>query len=276
MKISSRILFLFALAMFFLPVRGVLQKGYEIGGWAGTSYYYGDLNTTLKITQPGFAGGLIGRYNFNHRVAGRLSVSLGRVGADDAGSDNHFEQSRNLRFQSWIGEMSGLIEFNFFHYEHGHPTYNKTPYFFGGAHLSYYNPTADLNGVRYSLRKLGTEGQPLGQEYGTIAGGLMLGGGFKMDLNRTTSLNIEIGTRFLLTDYLDDVSTVFADKATLRDTRGETAVFLSDRSLTDGLGAAGRQRGDSKGNDRYVMAGIGVVRYFGGIACPEISRIADK
>jgi hypothetical protein len=251
------------------------QKGYELGGWIGTSYYYGDLNTTLKIVQPGLAGGLIGRYNFNHRVNARLGLSMGKVGANDAVSDNRFEKGRNLQFESLLGDLSGVIEFNFFHYEHGHPTYNKTPYFFGGVNLTYFNPTATLNDVRYSLRKMGTEGQPLGQEYGTITGGLILGGGFKFDLNRHVSLNVEISTRFLFTDYLDDVSTVFPDKVTLRDTRGEIAVSLADRSLIDGIGDAGRQRGDSKGNDRYVMAGIGIVRYFGGIACPEISRIRD-
>jgi len=254
---------------------GHTQKGYELGGWVGTSYYYGDLNTTLKIVHPGLAGGLIARNNFNHRVSGRFSLNFGSVGANDADSDNHYEQNRNLQFRSFIGDLTGLLEFNFFHYEHGHPSYNKTPYFFGGINLTYYNPSAELNNVSYNLRKLGTEGQPLGQEYGAITGGLVLGGGFKFDINRKVSVNIELGTRFLFTDYLDDVSTVFPDKSTLKDTRGELAVKLSDRSLIDGLGDEGRQRGDSKGNDRYVMAGIGFVRYFGGITCPEISRIRD-
>lgn len=275
MKIFALRLCVFSVLYFVCGLYVTAQKGYELGGWLGTSYYYGDLNTTLKIVDPGLAGGLTARYNFNHRVSARGSLSVGSVGASDADSDNHFEQNRNLQFRSIFGDLTGLLEFNFFHYEHGHPTYNKTPYFFGGINLSYYDPTAELNNVKYKLRKLGTEGQPLGQEYGTITGGLVLGGGFKFDINRKVSVNIEIGTRFLFTDYLDDVSTVFPDKGTLKDTRGEVAVQLSDRSLIDGLGAEGRQRGDSKGNDRVVMAGIGIVRYFGGITCPEISRIRD-
>lgn len=275
MKLATRRT-VFILWTFFVPfLHLAAQKGYELGVWVGTSYYYGDLNTTLKITQPGLAGGLLARYNFNHRVNARLGISMGKVGASDAGSDNHFEKGRNLQFQSVLGDIAGVIEFNFFHYEHGHQTYNKTPFFFSGVNLTYFNPTATLNNVAYSLRKMGTEGQPLGQEYGSITGGLILGGGFKFDLNRNVSMNIEISTRFLFTDYLDDVSTVFPDKSTLKDTRGDIAVSLSDRSLIDGLGAEGRQRGDSKGNDRYVMAGIGIVRYFGGISCPEISRIRN-
>lgn len=249
------------------------QKGYELGGWLGMSYYFGDLNTKLKIVKPGIAGGLHARKNFNTRIAIRTSLNYGSVGADDANSENNFERNRNLSFRSQIFDWTNVIEFNFFRYEHGHPTFNKTPYFFGGFNVFYFNPTAELNGQRYDLRDLGTEGQLVGQEYNSINGGLVLGGGFKFDINRTVSVNIEVSTRFLFTDYLDDVSSVFPDKSELLNTRGEIAVALSDRSLIDGLGGAGRQRGDTKGNDKYTFAGISFMKYFGGIECPEISRI---
>jgi hypothetical protein len=252
------------------------QKGYELGGWLGTSYYFGDLNTNFKIVKPGFAGGLIARRNFNTRVSMRASLSFGRVGADDANSDNNFERNRNLSFRSNIFDLTNVIEFNFFQYEHGHPTHNKTPYFFGGFNIFHYNPTAVLNDRRYDLRPLGTEGQPLGQEYSAVNGGLVLGGGFKFDINRKVSVNIEVSTRFLFTDYLDDVSTVFTDKSALSNSRGEIAVALSDRSLIEGFGDAGRQRGDTKGKDKYTFVGISIMRYFGGIECPEISKIKWK
>jgi hypothetical protein len=249
------------------------QKGYELGGWIGTSFYFGDLNTTLKITQPGLAGGLMGRYNFNNRVSARASFNYGRVGADDADSDNNFEKNRNLSFKSNIFDLSTAVEFNFFQYEHGHKIYNRTPYFFGGLNIFHFNPTAVLNGQRYSLRDLGTEGQAFDNEYSSINLGLLLGGGFKFDLNTTTSINLEVSGRFLFTDYLDDVSTVFPDKDILRASRGDIAVALSDRSLVEGLGNPGRQRGDKKGNDKYCFAGISFLKYFGGITCPKISTI---
>jgi hypothetical protein len=249
------------------------QKGYELGGWIGTSYYHGDLNTSLRITEPGLAGGLLARYNFNTRLAMRTSLNYGRVGADDATSSNNFERNRNLSFKSHIIDMTNVVEFNFFQYEHGHQTYNKTPYFFGGFNVFYFNPTAELDGQRYKLRDLGTEGQPQGQEYSAVNAGLVLGGGFKFDINRTVSVNIDMSARFLFTDYLDDVSTIFPDKNILEATRGATAVALSDRSLIEGLGTAGRQRGDTKGKDKYTFVGISVMKYFGGIECPEISRI---
>lgn len=249
------------------------QKGYELGGWLGTSYYFGDLNTNLKIVKPGFATGLMARKIFNTRVGLRTSLNYGRVGADDADSENNFERNRNLSFQSNIFDWTNVLEFNFFQYEHGHPTHNRTPYLFGGFNVFHYNPKAALNGNKYALRPLGTEGQPLGQEYSSISGGFVLGGGFKFDINRNISINIDISTRFLFTDYLDDVSTVYPDKTTLSSSRGEIAVALSDRSLVEGLGDEGRQRGDTKGKDKYTFVGISVMRYFGGIECPEISKI---
>ncbi|MGB4960417.1 MAG: DUF6089 family protein, partial [Saprospiraceae bacterium] len=196
------------------------QKGYELGGWLGTSFYFGDLNTNLKITKPSLAGGLNARYNFNTRIAAKTSLNYGRIAADDANSDNNFERNRNLSFQSHIFDWSNVIEFNFFKYEHGHKEFYMTPYFFGGFNVFHFNPTAELDGEKYSLRNFGTEGQPLGQEYSPFNLGLILGGGFKYDINRTWSVNLEISTRFVFTDYLDDVSSIFPDKTLLESTRG--------------------------------------------------------
>ncbi len=273
-----RILFYITATCFFFlsDIDLSAQKGHELGGWIGTSYYFGDLNTNLKITKPGLALGLQARRNFNTRISVRTSLSYGSVGGDDANSRNNFERNRNLSFRTNIVDLSNVIEFNFFKYEHGHPTFNKTPYFFGGFNVFYFNPTAELNGVKYNLRDFGTEGQQTGNEYGSFNAGIVLGGGVKFDINRTVSVNIDISTRFLFTDYLDDVSTVFPDKVLLEASRGPIAVKLADRSLVDGLGSAGRQRGDTKGKDKYTFAGISFMKYFGGIECPEISKIKWK
>ncbi|MCZ2102033.1 MAG: DUF6089 family protein [Chitinophagales bacterium] len=273
MKNQFRNIFFILLASFGMLSGVSAQKGYELGGWLGTSHYFGDLNTNFRLDKPGLAFGAIARKNFNSRISFRTSLNYGRVRAYDSDSENRFEKNRNLSFRSNIIDWTNVLEFNFFHYEHGHHTYNKTPYFYGGINVFHYNPTAELDGTRYSLRQMGTEGQTLGQEYNTISGGFVLGGGFKFDINKVISVNIDISTRFLFTDYLDDVSSVFPDKQALADTRGPIAAALSDRSLVEGLGAQGRQRGDTKGKDKYSFFGISVVRYFGGIECPEISKI---
>ena len=34
-----------------IPFTGFTQKGYEVGGWLGTSVYHGDLNPEIKLQQ---------------------------------------------------------------------------------------------------------------------------------------------------------------------------------------------------------------------------------
>jgi hypothetical protein len=250
------------------------QRGWEAGPWAGVSYYFGDLNTDFDLTKPGFAAGFLARYNFNNRVAIKMSGNYGKISDTDFDSKNVFERARNLSFESTILEAALQLEFNFLPYNHGSKDEFYTPYLFGGINAYYFNPKADLNGVLYELRPLGTEGQFKGEEYYTVTAGLVYGMGFKIDLSYEWSLNFELSSRYLFNDYLDDVSTVYPDRSDLIRSRGEIAAQLSDRSIaipgiTDGpIGEEGRQRGDASNNDSYVFLGVGLVYYFGDIRCP--------
>ena len=219
--------------------------------------YYGDLNTTLSPRKPGLAGGLSARYNFNNRISLRSSLNFARIAGDDALSENNFERNRNLSFRSNIFDLTSGIEFNFMDYEHGSSDRWFTPFIFGGFSIFTFNPKAELNGNWYALRPLGTEGQDLGSEYGRISGGFTVGGGFKWDLNRDISFNIEFSTRRLFTDYIDDVSTVYPDQAELRNTNGVLAAELSDRTIFAGTDInAKRQRGNASDKDWYMMGGF--------------------
>ncbi len=241
------------------------QKGWEAGAWLGTSFYFGDLNTRLDFTDPGLAGGLNGRYNFNTRICAKGSLSYAKVYASDEGSPNNFERNRNLSFKSNIIDFTTTIEFNFFEYVHGSEDYFFTPYLMTGFSIFRFNPQAELNGVTYNLADFDTELV----DYGTVSGGLTIGGGYKWDINRKWSINIEASYRKLFTDYLDDVSSVYPNSAQLSNA---TAMALSDRSIVPDLGLPGRQRGNSKDNDSYVFFGVSLMRYFGRLECPKISN----
>ncbi len=247
------------------------QKGWELGGWLGVSNYFGDLNSSLNITDPGPAGGLNLRYNFNNRVSWKANFNYGYVYADDANSSNNFERNRNLSFKSNLFDVSAVVEFNFFPLTHGSSDEYATPYFFGGVNLLKFNPKADLNDQTYNLNEFGTEGQR--DPYSTITFGLTVGAGYKFDINKDWSINIDLAVRRLFSDYLDDVSTVYPNKTLLAATNGQTAVDLSDRSLVDGIGDEGRQRGNSTDSDMYTFFGVSVMRYFGRLECPKISDI---
>ncbi len=253
----------------FLPL--LCQKGYEIGGWLGTSFYYGDLNNRVSIQKPGPAGGFNFRRNYNTRTSLMASLSYGRIAADDASSPNFFERNRNLSFASHIFDISGVFEFNFFPFIHGDKVDHNTPYIFGGLSVFHFNPTTVLDGQRYALRNLGTEGQLPGDEYGSFSGSLIVGGGWKLALNDKYSINLHFRFQKTFTDYLDDVSGTYPDRNLLLDVRGPIAVALSDRSLVDGIGIPGRQRGNSKDTDSFVFFGVSLMRYIGYLECPAIS-----
>lgn len=271
---------LFSVVLFqFLMISLYGQQGWEAGGWLGVSHYFGDLNTNLRLTDPGYAGGLLARYNFNKRVCIKFSGNYGNVSAQDADSENLFERARNLSFRSVVVDGAAQMEFNFLTYTHGSKDEFFTPYLLAGFNVFYFNPQAEYNGQWVDLRPLGTEGQFRGEEYYTTQFGLVYGMGLKVDLSYRLSLNLELSGRRLFTDYLDDVSTVYADKDDLEKLRGEVAVALSDRSLLlqgvneDGrLSQPGRQRGNSVTKDAFAMLGLGLVYYFGDLKCPEYSR----
>ncbi|HMQ62668.1 MAG TPA: DUF6089 family protein [Flavilitoribacter sp.] len=250
------------------------QKGWEVGPWAGVSYYFGDLNSNYDLSKPNFAGGFLARYNFNKRICLKFSAGLGEIQGDDADSDNVFERARNLNFRSILVDGTAQLEFNFLPYVHGSKEEFFTPYLFGGLSVFHFNPKTDYNGTTYELRGLGTEGQFKGEEYYTTQAALAFGIGMKVDLSYEWSLNFELSARRLYTDYLDDVSTVYPDKTDLLKLRGQTAVDLSDRSIaipgvTDGpIGQAGRQRGDASNNDAYLFLSAAIVYYFGDLRCP--------
>jgi len=252
----------------------IAQRGWEAGAWIGSAFYFGDLNTSYNLSTPGLAGGVLGRFNFNNRVSIKFSANAAQVRGDDAISKNTFEQARNLSFRSDIIEGAAQLEFNFLPYTHGSPDEFYTPYLFAGFNIFHFNPEAEYNGEWVELRPLGTEGQFKGEEYYSISGGVLYGMGLKFDLSYEWSINLELGARTLFTDYMDDVSTVYADKDDLLQERGELAAELSDRSIlipgvNDGqIGEPDTQRGGSSLNDTNVMIGVGIVYYFGDLKCP--------
>jgi len=257
------------------------QEGVEFGGYLGASHYFGDLNTDFSLDNPGLTVGFLGRYNFNERTAIKIAGTVGQVSAFDFDSNNTFEQRRNLDFQSRILDISAQFEFNFLPYFHGSDTEFFTPYLFAGFSITNFNPETEVcnsnpntpaaacngNTSLVSLRPLGTEGQFRGEEYFTTTGGLAFGAGFKLSLNYEWSINVELSGRRLFTDFLDDVSGVYADIDDIQNLRGPVAAALADRSDPI-IGETGRQRGSSSTKDALGFLTVGVVYYFGDLKCP--------
>ncbi len=252
------------------------QKGVELGAWLGMTHYYGDLQTELAISDPGIAGGINFRYNFDERICVKSSLSYGRISASDEDSQNTFERQRNLSFQSDLFDLTAQLEFNFLPYIHGSEDHFFTPYLFAGISGFSFKPKTELDGQLYNLRDFGTEGQPINGEYGLFSLAPTAGMGIKWDLNVDWSLNIELSIHSSQSDYIDDVSGVYPDFNQLGAIRGPLAVSLSDRSIGGGIGEPGRQRGNSRNNDAYIFFGISIMKFFGTLACPEVVKKRQK
>jgi hypothetical protein len=242
-------------------------QDWEAGGWIGTSHYFGDLNPSYDFGQAGLAAGAIIRYNLNRRLAIKIGGNYGNISGSDGFSEDIFQRNRNLSFRSKLYEGDASFEFNFLKYEHGSKHNRFTPYIFAGVSLFSFNPEAEYQGQWYELQPLGTEGQFVGEEYDLTQVALNYGFGLKFDLDFRWSVNLFVSTRRLFTDYLDDVSTTYADKQDLEEARLPIAIPLSDRSLNDS-GQFGNQRGNAQNNDTFTFFGVGLVYNFARINCP--------
>lgn len=240
----------------------------EVGAMLGASFYMGDLNPDVPFQMARPGGGAFFRYNFNDRFSARANGLIGYVMADDALSSTPSQRERNLSFRSWLFEFSLVGEFNFFKYKAG-DTYNRwTPYIFGGLALFKFNPCADLDGTLYELQPLGTEGQgttfyPDLKKYSLVSGALPFGIGIKYNITERLTLGWEWGFRWTFTDYLDDVSGVYANPEVLDAENGvgqglSVARELADRSTTPDILNTGRQRGNPTTNDWYSFMLVSV------------------
>lgn len=229
------------------------QKTNEIGIFLGGSYYIGDLNPTghlNSLTRP--AAGLVYRHNLGYRVSFAGSALFGSVQGIDARTSSYEQQQRNLSFRSRIYELAARCEFNFIEYQIGDDKHQFTPFLFLGVSVFNFNPKASYGNQWVALQPLKTEGQSKGYLRTQVS--IPFGAGVKINLAKRIGLVAEWGMRKTFTDYIDDVSTVYADPASLA-ANGPAAVALGDRSLT-ATDNTGRQRGNPRNKDWYCFAGL--------------------
>ena len=252
----------------------------EFGFWAGTSVFLGDLNPTVSFKNARWATGAFYRYNFNNRMAVRAQMNYGFLDAADSRIKRFpYLQARNLNFKSQLVELASTFEINFFKYSliKSRDTKQWTPYIFMGGSLFYYNPYTQLDGVKYKLESVGTEGQKTANRptknrgYDQYAFAIPYGIGVKVALNNNWAINVEASSRITFTDYIDDVSGVYAEPEDINYFVNGVNVgpALADRS-TANIGIPGKQRGTSKDKDRFMFVGIGLTYTINTIKCPKV------
>ena len=244
----------------------IVQEG-EFGIGVGAGHYFGDLNTRAKLNRPKIAAGIFFRKNFGNYIAARIVANYAQLGYSDTyNTHNEFMLKRNLSFNTNVWELSLRGDFNFFRFLPGDPEFNFTPYVSLGLGVFSYDPYAYLEGQKYFLRPLGTEGQgsslyPDRKPYSSMSICFPVGVGIKYAFNERFNIGLEITHRFTTTDYLDDVSTTYVDPAVfppLPDGSPSPGFLLSDRSYELGtpIGIKGRQRGVETNKDQFITAMI--------------------
>ena len=243
--------------------QGIL-KNVSIEAFGGFANYQGELqekNYTFSQAKP--AGALGASYALTDKISLRGLITYGNIQGADSYSSNLQRRQRNLSFHSKIydASLAGVYEF----FDIMEKRY--TPYVFAGVSIFNMGPYAfDSLGKKIGLRNLGTEGQGLPEypdrkkyNYQNIS--IPFGGGIRFAVTRNVSLGWEFRFNKTFTDYLDDVSSKYADRGILLAAEGQKAVEMAYRGgeLKNGnpvYPAAGTVRGNPKAKDWYYCSGI--------------------
>lgn len=240
-------------------------QDWHVGLATGLSNYQGDLvDKYYDFRQTNGHIGITLSYELFDQIILRGGLTHARIQGNDKYQEKDVLVARNLSAKTSITELSLVGEFYF------NNLYYKrwSPYLFGGVALFHFNPfTLDSSGTKRFLQPLGTEGQGLAgynkEPYSRLQLSLPFGGGFKYAVTDDIRVGLEVGLRKTWTDYLDDVSTNYADPNDLINARGPLAASLAYRGdeLPGGdpnIPAKGAQRGGEKYKDIYYFTGVNV------------------
>jgi hypothetical protein len=237
----------------------------EIGGLAGGTGYYGDLQKFQpQIGSFGPTVGVMARWNRSPRFAFRTTATYGSFNATDARTAG---STRNLEVKTTLYELAVCGEFNMIPFDIVDGK-TSSPYLFLGVGGLYFNPQARYEGKFIDLRPLGTEGQLLegGKTYNPLQVVVPFGVGVKLALWQRLSIGFEFGIRQTFTDYLDDVSGKYPNVDVLSK-QSIAAAALSYRNPAtlpnQRATVEGQQRGDKYRYDRYYFMGASMTYSLG-------------
>jgi hypothetical protein len=241
----------------------------DIGFNLGLGNYLGEIGGKEKTEQPfiwdmklqktRWAIGGFYRYKLNNYVALRADVIYGRIEGSDALSTNRGRVGRNLSFRNDLLELSGRAEIYLYNaVDVGGRGWYKVDfksYVFAGVGGVMHGPKTLYDGEWVKLRPLMTEG--VAYKKTTLC--FPLGLGLFFTYKRKHRFGWEMGWRLTMTDYLDDISTVYRDPSEFNG--DQMAIDLANRSdeLDDDARpdlanyAPGSKRGDSNDNDTYFF-----------------------
>ena len=259
---------------------------YEIGGSIGAMNAMTDLGGKAGIGKRGLKdfnlkntylskSAFIG-VMYKNKIGLRVEATFGKVSGNDhdlksvaPSTEGRYE--RNLSFESPITEIVGVLELHplelLIDYDNDRMPPVVSPYLVGGIGYFKFNPRTQLNGQWIDLKPLHTEGQgfpeyPKVKDYKLTQINFPVGLGVRYELSPIVNLRAEMMYRYLMTDYLDDVSgryiepSVFAKH--LSGIQLAHALLLNDRHIPGAAHSTAHPNGirGNASNDAYISFNI--------------------
>lgn len=243
---------------------GATQFNGDLGGAEGIGRDYSLKDIDWPATGVAFWLGY--RQRFHPYFATTSSLCVFNLKGADSLSEEPMRNARNLHFKSFAIEIQQRLEFIFAANEKFGSTFNlpghytkknrsQQYYVFAGIGLCYFNPRAqNSDGEWVSLRPLRTENQE--DPYSPITLTMPFGVGFRMGVSRMWRVGVELSYVKTFSDYMDDVSTVYADPVNL----SPQAAALANPAVGNPSFDPGQKRGDPNQKDAYYHMNIVVTR----------------
>ena len=287
---------LFYLAIFFFLSASVFsQYNWDFGLKIGGANYLGDIGGKemtrrdfvwdMHMNQTNIATGAYGRYKFSKRMAVAVNFDYLQINDSDSETTNPARRARNMNFRNRMFELGVRGELTIFYDNDlgGRGYYNPDfkLYAFGGLSVFSHNPQGQIfkegelqyGGEWFNLQSWQTEGV----DYSLWGVAVPAGIGMYFTHDKTWRFGWELSWRTTFTDYLDDVSTTYADLEVgtlayefasqtyqdlideIDDPSASGSVF--DHQYIDGFAT---KRGDPTHNDSYLTSQFTIGRVIRG------------
>jgi hypothetical protein len=188
----------FLLILFSFPFIAFSQRKYDIGIFAGTSYYMGDLNPSKHFYFPGYAFGPILRYNFDPRSSIRFSGIYHNLSGNSINYGDPYVESLNANFDATFIDAAANYEINFIPYKTANRKLNHSLYLTAGL------------GYHIKITSNASEGK----SHLMIPFGI----GYKFNASKKMSAGVELSVRKTFTDTgIDGITNI--------DTETNNALF---------------------------------------------------
>ena len=247
-----------------------LSAGFVLGG----SNYLGEiggkfdpraslLDADILTTSPTIGGFL--RYAANDRVRISGEVNYVHIRQADSFAEDPARRARNLNFRNRMVEFGFRTDVTVFHIADRSNNGNFLKpgqlsvrgFVFTGAYGVLHNPQAQITHDPnnewedrwYDLRPLRTEGQV--EEYASLIAAIPVGLGIEFGIGNNWILGFEGSWRSTFTDYLDDISGMYANP----DMLSPLARAISSQSNQAVINAINDPSSGNLGNHQYSEGG---------------------